>query len=456
MHICMQLFFLLISTSTVAAEYNVASADDIARVSGSLKAGDTIVMADGEWKDQAVAFRARGKAGEPITFRAQTPGKVILSGKSAVRIDGEHLIISGLLLDHGQLTNDGFRFSGSFNRLTDTAVIGGNYKFLIHMYGSSNELDHCYLADKTNDNPTLQIEVEGKANNHNLHHNFFGPRPPLGRNGGETIRVGYSHQSMTNSGTLIEQNLFEKCDGEIEIISSKSCENVYRANTFRDCAGMLTLRHGNRCVVEGNFFIGHHKKGSGGIRIIGEDHVVINNYIEGVENGAFWITSGVVNSPLNAYFQAKRCVIAFNTVVDCRGPLIDLGAGIGTSSRTLLPENITIANNIFSPTNSVVLKGKEGEGYQWMGNLVAMHAPTEHTGGKLVDLKLVAGADGLWRPASDSPARGTAQGDFVQIKTDIDGQERSGAKDVGCDQASDKPILNRPLTAADVGPSWRK
>ena len=104
---------------------------------------------------------------------------------------------------------------------------------------------------------------------------------------------------MRNSGTLVESNLFDRCDGEIEIISSKSCENIYRFNTFLDCAGMLTLRHGNRCRVEGNFFLGHHKKGSGGIRIIGEDHIIINNYIEGIEKGGFWITSGIVNSPLN-------------------------------------------------------------------------------------------------------------------------------------------------------------
>ena len=73
-----------------------------------------------------------------------------------------------------------------------------------------------------------------------------------GENGGETMRLGYSYQSMFVSRTTVEDNLFTQCDGEIEIISSKSCENVYRHNTFRDCEGTLTLRHGNRCVVDGN------------------------------------------------------------------------------------------------------------------------------------------------------------------------------------------------------------
>jgi len=35
-------------------------------------------------------------------------------------------------------------------------------------------------------------------------------------------------------------------------------------------------------------------------------------------------------------------------------------------------------------------------------------------------------------------------------------QPRQGKLDVGCDQASDAPILRRPLEPKDVGPSWMK
>ncbi len=297
--------------------------------------------------------------------------------------------------------------------------------------------------------------MEDKPNHHRIDHNHFGPRPSLGRNGGETLRVGYSGQSMRNSRTLVEHNLFDRCDGELEIISSKSCENIYRFNTFLDCAGMLTLRHGNRCRVEGNFFLGHHKKGSGGIRVIGEDHTIINNYIEGVDRGGFWVTAGIPNSPLSGYFQARNALIAFNTVVDSRGPYVDLDAGFGSSGRSLRPENITIANNLFSaPKNGMLLKGVEGNGFQWMGNLAAAPAITDHKGIRMVDPKLERAKDGLWRPAADSPARGAAKGDFPAIKTDIDGQARKRRSDVGSDQVSDGPVTNRPLTAADVGPSW--
>ncbi len=270
------------------------------------------------------------------------------------------------------------------------------------------------------------------------------------------MRVGYSHQSMTNSGTVVERNLFERCDGEIEIISNKSCENVYRFNTFRDCAGMLTLRHGNRCVVEGNFFLGQHKRGSGGIRIIGEDHVVINNYIDGVTQGGFWITSGIPDSPLTGYFQARRCLIAFNTLVDSPGPCLDLSAGFGASGRTLRPESITIANNLFAPTSGKLEKGEEGENYRWVGNAVSKAAGTapERPGVRPMDLQLNRGKDGLRRPGADSPLRRAAEGEFPMVKIDIDGQERTVPADIGCDQIATSPASNHPLAPGEVGPSW--
>jgi len=441
----------------VAAEHRVSSAADIARATAELRPGDVLVMTDGDWKDQSIVFRARGTAEKPITLRASRPGKVLVTGKSSLLIDGEHLVVSGLLLKAGQATGDGVKLAGRFCRLTDTAVVGGTYKFFVHLFGTDHRMDHCYLAGKTNDSPTMQVEAEGVPNRHHIDHNHFGPRPPLGRNGGETIRVGYSHQSMSNSATLVEQNLFDRCDGELEIISNKSCENIYRGNTFLDCAGMFTLRHGNRCVVDGNFFLGQHKRGSGGIRVIGESHIVVNNYIDGVEQGGIRLTAGIPNSPLVGYFQARDCLIAFNTIVDSRGPLLELDAGMGSSGRTLRPENVTIANNLLSVSDGSLLKGTEGAGFKWMGNLATSplgKPDVDHPGITLTNASLARAANGLWRPTADSPLRGAALGSFTNIKTDMDGQPRATRPDVGADQFSEAPVTNHPLSAADVGPSW--
>lgn len=441
--------------SVHAASHDVSSAADIAKWSGKLAPGDSLVMRDGEWKDQSISFTAKGTASNPITLRAKTPGKVQLTGKSSLTIDGEYATASGLSIKSGS-GKVAITIKGRHCRLTESAVTGGEYKNFVRFFnGTENRMDHCYLAGKTTESPTLQVEVEEHPNQHLIDHNHFGPRPPLGRNGGETMRIGYSDQSMRNSHTLVEENLFEGCDGEIEIISNKSCENYYRHNTFLDCAGMLTLRHGNRCVVDGNFFIGHHKKSSGGIRIIGEGHTVINNYLDGVYRGGFWITAGVPNSKLEEYFRAKDCLIAFNTMVDSTGPCLALDEGFGTSKRSLRPENITIANNVFSiPVKGELMAGTEGANFKWLANLAtAATPPPAHAGVRVADPKLAKSPDGLFRPTPDSPARKAAEGNFPLVKTDLNGTPRLVPADLGCTQL-DSPTLRRPLTQPDVGPAW--
>src|SRR5690242_4617350 len=151
-------------------------------------------MSDGTWTDQAIDFRGKGSEQQPITLRPQNPGKTILTGKSSIKVEGDWLVVSGVYLKDNTATGDGIAVNGNHCRLTDSAVVGSNTnKFLVHVFGLENRMDHCYLAEKTSEQPTLQIEVDkDHPNNDHIDHNHFGHRPPLGRNGGETIRLGYS------------------------------------------------------------------------------------------------------------------------------------------------------------------------------------------------------------------------------------------------------------------------
>jgi poly(beta-D-mannuronate) lyase len=156
-----------IAASTLPAR-NTAfpSAADIARVSDQLKPGDTLVMADGTWTNQAIAFKGHGTAKQPITLRAATPGKSFSWVNRRWTIEGEHLVVSGLFLNNAQSTGDGVKLAGTNCRLTESAVVGGRHKFFVHCFGLSNRVDHCYLAGKTNDSPTLQVEAERQPNYH--------------------------------------------------------------------------------------------------------------------------------------------------------------------------------------------------------------------------------------------------------------------------------------------------
>src|SRR5205085_2105610 len=120
--------------------------------------------------------------------------------------------------------------------------------------------------------------------------------------------------------------------------------------------------------------------------------------------------------PLNAYFQARNCVIAFNTFVGSKGPAVELDAGMGGSGRTLRSERITIANNIFSVSGGPVFKGQEGNDFKWMANLVDTEkegaSPSDsekRPGVKFVPTKMEHGKDGLWHPSGESPAREAAE-----------------------------------------------
>jgi poly(beta-D-mannuronate) lyase len=403
-----------------------------------------------------------------------SPGKVKLLGNSGIVLAGDHCVVSGVFFGESTSTEPALAFTGNDNRFTDAAIVaqdrGG--KWIHFQKGQRNRLDHCYIEGHKPADVTLQVEIDEQTPNEaRIDHNHFGPRPPLGKNGGETIRVGYSGQQSRVSKTLIEHNLFDRCDGEVEIISSKCTGSTYRYNTFRDCEGTITLRHGGHCTVDGNFFFGRADGKSGGIRVIGAGHTIINNYFENVgptAGGVIALTTGMREPKPTEYQHVNGALIAFNTIVNSGLPYVRLDSGYRPDRlQDVLPNDIVVANNLFLASPSAAkgeaqtfVQGQEGPGFKWVGN-VAFGAEVGKAGSaanglKLVDAKLQKGDDGVYRAAADSPVRDAAEGDFTKIEKDVDGQPRAGKKDVGADEISEEKKANKPLTAGDVGPSWMK
>jgi poly(beta-D-mannuronate) lyase len=454
--------------------YPVTSAGQIASAMATAKPGDTLSMAAGTWMNQAIVFQGNGDSLRPIVLCASVPGQVILSGASSLRIAGSWLIADGMRFENAVPPSGAvieFRSpagSESNNcRLTNASVVNCNppsmdtdYKW-VSLFGHHNRVDHCYLAGKSHAGTTLVVWLGPFPNYHRIDSNHFGPRPPLGVNGGETIRVGTSDWSMYDSYTVVENNYFYQCNGEVEIISNKSCGNIYRGNTFVSCEGALTLRHGNRCTVEGNFFFGNNAANSGGIRIIGEDHTVVNNYLADLAGSstksALPIMNGVPNSPLNRYYQVQRALVAFNTLVNCKYSLM---VGVGKDAElTLPPLDCTIANNVVRTSYGPMITYIDTPinltyaGNVFYGASLGISLPS---GISMVDPKLAKDTEGLWRPAADSPLLGAAAGSYPQVVLDMDGQPRPPTKDVGADQASEAPRTRRPITVEDVGPDWMR
>ncbi|MDG1164882.1 MAG: chondroitinase-B domain-containing protein, partial [Porticoccaceae bacterium] len=84
-----------------SGERLVHSQQDFQEAVKTLEPGDSIVLADGVWKDFEIVFTGVGTAEKPISLTAQTKGKVIISGQSNLRLAGEHLLVSGLVFANG-------------------------------------------------------------------------------------------------------------------------------------------------------------------------------------------------------------------------------------------------------------------------------------------------------------------------------------------------------------------
>jgi len=327
--------------------------------------GDTLLLANGVWVDTELKIYANGTASDSIYIMAQEKGKVFFEGQSNMKIGGSYLHIEGLVFRNGYTaTSSVITFqkdkSTPCNHCRVTECVIDDYNpserfdtdYWVEIFGKHNRFDHNYLVAKRNRGVTLAVRLKNERDRENFNridHNYFGYNPVLGSNGGETLRIGTSHFSLSNSNTVVEDNYFERCNGEHEIISSKSCQNIFENNTFYECQGTLTMRHGNETLVQNNYFIGNRKPNTGGVRIINETQTVKNNYFEGLTGyrfrGALVVMNGVPNSPLNRYFQVKDSDMSQNLVVDC--DYVQLCAG-SDEERSAPPISTTFLNNIIS------------------------------------------------------------------------------------------------------------
>lgn len=370
-----------------AAETTVSTADALHTALQSARPGDTLTLAPGEWQDVIIRCKAQGTAQAPITLRAASPGQTIFTGKSALRLGGSHIIVEGLWFrDPDPEVGDTLEFRldsknpASHCRITQCAITmapgatarDAKESRWIGIYGSHNRLDHCLIQGKVTKGATVVVWLSpGQEAQHQLDHNHFGPRERLGKNGGETLRIGDSATSMLTAACIIEDNLFYRCNGEAECISNKSCGNHYRRNTFLEVSGTLTLRHGNQCTVEHNHFLGNHAKGTGGVRIIGEDHLVRANHFQNLTGDdarcAIVLMQGVVDSKPNEYFQVKRAKVHANTVLDCENPIL-IGLKDGRGSLPPLDTEF-LENRILATTSTLIEARCDTAGLTWKDNL---------------------------------------------------------------------------------------
>lgn len=383
--------------------------------------GTVIKLANGVWKDVELVFKGKGTEENPITLTVEEKGKVTLEGASNLQIAGEHLIIEGLVFINGFTpTNAVISFRKNKNEIANntrlTECVIDNYNnperqvqdYWITIYGKNNRIDHNHISGKKNLGVTMIVGLDtedSRENNHKIDHNYFGPRPTFGNNGGETLRIGTSHHALENSNTLVASNYFDRCNGEHEIISNKSCQNTFKYNTFFECTGTLTMRHGNETLVDGNVFIGNGKPSTGGVRVINEKQTVINNYHIGLTGyrfrGAFVMMNGVPNSPPNRYVPVIDSKVNNNTFINCDH--IQLCAG-SDAERSQAPANSEISENIFYNENKkdIFTVYDDISGITFKDNILSENLETSIAAGfENAAIRLVKNEQGFLIPTSE-------------------------------------------------------
>ncbi|SFE00850.1 chondroitinase-B domain-containing protein [Flavobacterium phragmitis] len=485
--LALNLAFLLFSFVATGKDIiKVKNEAELKTAISSAKPGDEIILSNGIWKNIQIKFDSKGTKDNPITLRAETSGKVSIEGGSDLKIGGSYLVIRGLYFRNGYTPSKSvidFHIDSSkiANNCIVTDCVIEDFTQLnrvrsdhwIEFWGRHNELSNSYLSGKSNQGPTIMVILEGNEQINNYHkiiNNHFGPRPRKGGPHGETIQIGDSGTSMAPSYTTVEHNLFERCDGEVEIISNKSNNNIYRNNIFYKSEGSLVLRHGNYCTIDSNIFIGDENSDfMGGIRLINTGHWITNNYfykIKGSEfRSALAVMNGVPKSPQNRYNQVTDAVVAYNTFVDCDTPWqLSVGANMDKSVvlpaqeiRSARPTRTILANNLIynsSDAKAPIKAYDKIDGILFKNNIINTDYESKSEPKELQKNSFTLNKQSDWLYVPTANYTDVYNGfDFETIAKDIFGNDRSTKNSVGSmvfPVDKNKGQINKK----DFGTSW--
>lgn len=449
-------WFLQFSAALFAATVTVASISDLQKAIDRAAPGDVIILKNGVYTTtEDIKIAQQGTGLKPITIRAERTGGAEISGKGGFSIvsPAAYITISGFKFTHAASkarSAAGTSFCRWMHNVFETP---GKGEYLT-IAGNDHEIGYNTFQNKTEMGRILAIRGSGKqiAERLHIHHNYFYNYPDQGgANGAETLQFGLSGFSLSTSNSIVEYNLFEKCHGENELVSVKASGVTLRYNTIRNCPAQFTLRHGNKCIVYGNYFFN-----TPGIRIFGDDHVIFSNYFEQcdpaitVGNGGAEVADG---APLTSHDRPDRVWIGFNTLVNNKRNVImsPRKDGLGATA-------ISLVNNIIQGGREAAVIEGPFTNPVWQGNLLYKTAGPGNmpqSGCRIQDPKLVKDAAGTWHLGKNSPAIGAGGVGYPVPAVDMDGQPRNGKWDTGADQYSNAKAAVHALTAKEVG-AWAK
>lgn len=490
---------------TNAAEFNALP---------SLAEGDVVILRNGAYgslNKTLVSGIADDPTAQnnPVIVRAETPGGADVIAPSRIELQGRGIVLAGLdflsgsgMIDNGEskptwLINA--KLHSRYMRISNLRLLncteGDNYGYWVFLNGFYHIVEYCSFEGKNEPigNATIALKgylSEGAATvprHHAVRHCYFGPRECSATgNGFETLRIGDSDSQAIDMRTTVEGNVFYRSIwrndggsvGDIEIVSNKSKGNAIRHNTLLESRGQITLRHGDGCTVESNYIIGggyysgtsilRNSTADGlqsGIRIIGQDHVVRNNYLIGLRGvnlqAALCLMSGTAvwndgngEGGNGGYEPAHDAQIYNNTFIDCE----QMNLGYVKDGSTA-PTGVQVYNNAWQgdadsygvKRNNNFTAAGSGNNYIYGPNSYGWTGLSGSTYTKTVSPAITDAADNYLRPTASSLLLNNAS-PTPSAAEDVRGLARPAAgRDIGCYEREVMGSGRRPLLRAEVG-----
>ena len=403
----------------MAATYTVGNATDFNNLP-RLNAGDVVQMNSGTYGainktlESSISDDATAK-NNPVLVYAVTPGGVVVNAPSKITLSGRGIILagldfnanSGILADYLVGTASGSRYMTLSHLRFNGCAAGAIDGKWINIQGFYATIEYCTLTERpeTIHNTTVafmpNLSEGGVAvpRLHKVRYCYFGPRYAVPQdtssdadNGFESLRIGVGAVQTYDMQVTVERNVFYRSiwrvdgvtAGEPEIISIKSKGNKILNNTILESQGGICFRSGNGSTVEGNFIFGggYYATGTsialrtasanqGGIRVIGPDQIVRNNYIANVVGdgirAALCVMSGEsdynpgdpANGIINTgfYQPADNAKIYNNTFISCKEMSLGLLSNDSQTNSSGVyvaksPANVQMFNNVWQGGSS--------------------------------------------------------------------------------------------------------
>lgn len=322
------------------------------------KPGDDIVVKAGTYELKTpVVVKTQATEAAPVLIRAEKVGAVVFKGTRTLSArDARWVTIEGFVFAHTFFPVktwldirdcEHVRVTRCRFAMDDTGATEKDKYMSVGIELSKYiRVDHCEFGPRTTRSTGDYVSTHNGSRYLQIDHNYFKHRANIGQNGGESVMIHgagvWAHYA------IIEDNLFERCNGEGELIGLKSSRNTVRHNTFVDCEGAISIRDGSYNKVYGNTILSLMPpkdpgyKQTGGVRIFGIHNEVVNNYMYRIyypleaewgdadpvpeENGR--TEDRETHGHNLAYVASHDNLIAHNTFVDCECLLLLVKKGI--------------------------------------------------------------------------------------------------------------------------------